>query len=264
MCLILFAYRVVDDYPLVLAANRDEFHQRPTAPMDWWEDRTGILAGRDLEAGGTWFGVRADNSSGSLSGVRFAGLTNYRNPAAEKKNARSRGEIIPDYLHSCSSAETYFKYSKIRPELYNGFNLLFGDPGGLFWFSGQTGKTTRVQPGIHGLSNRDLNTPWPKVETGRKRLEQALNNPVSHEDLFRVLTHTAQPEDSQLPDTGVGMEWERILAPLFIQNPVYGTRSSTLFLLKKDGSARIIERTWTDPTGKNSYSDRKFLITAGS
>ncbi|MCK4768233.1 MAG: NRDE family protein [Desulfobacula sp.] len=253
MCLILFGYKISRKYPLILAANRDEFYARPTAPMHFWKDTPTILAGKDLEQGGTWFGVHKNG--------RFAALTNYRNPAAIKQNAPSRGEIIIDFLESKKPSETYFNAFKKKADLYNGFNLIFGSKEELFWFSNLKNTIEKISPGIHGLSNRFLDTPWPKVASGKKALKKIISDVITSESLFSILADQSVPEDPLLPDTGVGLEWERILSPLFIQGDIYGTRSSTVMLMDKDGHIEITERTY-DPENNLNYSDGHFSITS--
>ena len=253
MCLILFGYKISRKYPLILAANRDEFYQRPTDRMHFWQSNPSILAGKDLDQGGTWFGV---NKNGT-----FAALTNYRDPAAIKQNAPSRGEIIIDFLESKKPSETYFNAVKKKADLYNGFNLIFGSKEELFWFSNLKNTIEKISPGIHGLSNRFLDTPWPKVASGKRALEQVINENISSESLFSILTDQSIPDDSLLPHTGVELEWERILSPLFIQSDIYGTRSSTVMLMDKDSNIEITERTY-DPENNLKYSDRHFAITS--
>ncbi|MFH2060693.1 MAG: NRDE family protein [Pseudomonadota bacterium] len=253
MCLVLIGYQVSNKYPLIFAANRDEFHQRPTDPMHFWEQDSCILAGKDLEQGGTWFGV---HTSG-----RFAALTNYRDPSSDKTNAPSRGEIIVDLLTSQTPCDLYFIENKKKMTTYNGFNLLFGNIRELFWFSNVQKRVEKIPSGIHGLSNQDLNTAWPKVERGKKALKQTIKKSITPPSLFSVLADQHIPKDPLLPDTGVGIEWERLLSPVFIQSDTYGTRSSTVMLINQKGNMRITERTYPDPGNSKLFTDRDFLIT---
>ncbi len=251
MCLIVFGYKISEEYPLVLAANRDEFFRRPTLAMHFWEDSPDILAGKDLEQGGTWFGIHKNG--------RFAALTNYRNPAALKPDAPSRGEIIMDFLKSRKSPEKFIHDFESKALSYNGFNLIFGNMDHLFWFTNLTNRIEKITPGIYGLSNKFLNTPWPKVESGKKALEKAITGTITPDQLFSILKDSSVSDDSSLPDTGVGLEWERILSPLFIESPTYGTRSSIAMLVDQKHNINITERTY--PTeNRMEQRDRHFLI----
>jgi len=253
MCLILFGYKISKKYPLVLIANRDEFYQRPTAPMHFWNNNPSILAGKDLEQGGTWFGIHENG--------RFAALTNYRDPSSLRQNAPSRGDIIVDFLESDLPAETYFLSFKKKAGIYNGFNLLFGDKDTLFWFSNLKNTVEKVTPGIHGLSNRFIDTPWPKVETGKRKLENALNRSITPDSLFSILADRHVPDDTLLPSTGMTLEWERLLSPLFIQSETYGTSSSIVMQMDQRGNSDVVERTYS-LDDKTAFKDRQFYINA--
>ena len=253
MCLILLGYKVSKKYPLILAANRDEFFGRPTAPMHFWQDNSSILAGKDLDQGGTWFGVKKKGT--------FAALTNYRDPTSIKQKAPSRGEIIVKFLEYKKLTEIHFDAFKKQSNFYNGFNLVFGDKEKLFWFSNLKNAIEKIKPGIHGISNRFLNTPWPKVTSGKKALKQMISKDFTINSLFSLLTDQSIPDDIQLPHTGVGIEWERVLSPLFIQSEIYGTRSSTIMLMDQNGNIEVTERTY-NPQNIFEYSDRHFIITS--
>jgi uncharacterized protein with NRDE domain len=237
MCLILLAYGVHPKYRLILAANRDEFLDRPTQPMAFWEDHPDILAGRDLKGGGTWLGM-------SRSG-RFSAITNYREPGGPKPDAPSRGFLVSDFLSGNSSSRTYLEAVSAAGQAYSGFNLIVGDASGLFYHSNRQPGIRRLEPGWYGLSNHLLNTPWPKVEKGIALLKSAVldADPVDMAPIFRLLKNREVPPDDRLPDTGVGMEWERILSPMFIQSPGYGTRSSSVMLIGRDGRTQVAEQT---------------------
>lgn len=237
MCLILFAWNHHPDVHLVLAANRDEFYARPTAQAAFWEDMPDILAGRDLQAGGTWLGVSKDG--------RFAAVTNFREPRTESPTAKSRGMLITEFLAGDIEAGTYLRDIEMRKDVFNGFNLLMGDSQSLYYVSNRGGPPQEVAPGIHGLSNHLLNTPWPKVEAGRAALGAALDgvDRVDPEAILSVLDDRQRPSDSLLPDTGVGLDAERMLSPIFIESPGYGTRSSTVLTLHRDGRVRFLELT---------------------
>lgn len=237
MCLILLSYKQHPVYPLVFAANRDEFYDRPTATASFWQDRPALLAGRDLKEGGAWLGI--------TRGGRMAALTNYRDPASLKLQAPSRGWLVRDYLCSRQNTETFLKNIEQQAQQYNGFSIIIGDPFNLYYYSNR-GQVTALTPGLYGLSNALLNTPWPKVERGKRRLSELLTqtDEPTPEALFSILADSARPADSQLPDTGVGLEWERILSPMFITSPVYGTRSSNLLLVDHRRCVRFIERSY--------------------
>lgn len=237
MCLILFAYKVHPAYPLILAANRDEFYERPSAPADFWSGHPQVLAGIDLKEKGTWLGV--------TKGGKFAAITNYRDPASWKEDAPSRGGLVSRYLTGSSSAEKYLKRISARASAYNGFNLLLGDARDIFVYSNR-GEMQKIAPGIYGLSNRLLDTPWPKVRRGKKLLKAALDKKGAEleEALFALLADRRVPPDSQLPETGVELEWERMLSPMFIASPVYGTRSSTILLIGNNKRIKFIEKVF--------------------
>lgn len=239
MCLILFAYRTHPRYRLILAANRDEFYIRPTAPLAFWTQWPQLLAGRDLQGGGTWLGV-------SRSG-RLAALTNYRDPTAIKPGAPSRGGLVESWLSGTVPAQTYLEQLHCRAEDYNGFNLLLGDTEELWYYGSRAGAPQLLPPGVYGLSNQLLDTPWPKVVRGKQALTALLDRPeLAIDDLFALLADQHQPPDEQLPDTGVGLELERRLAPLFIASPNYGTRCSTALLWEEGGLLTLAERQAAD------------------
>ena len=235
MCLILIAHGAHSDFPLVIAANRDEYYQRPTARAAFWQDHPHILAGRDLECMGTWLGVTREG--------RFAALTNFRDPRERKTDAPSRGQLVSDFLASEQEPREYLADIAIEAPRYNGFNLLAGDIDGVFYLSSRTGSVQQVSPGIHGLSNHLLDTPWPKVELGKRRLQAALEGEFSAESLLNLLHDREPAAESELPDTGIGAEMERVLSPALIVSPKYGTRSSTAVLFGVDGSVSFAERT---------------------
>jgi len=253
MCLLLMAYEVHPRYRLILLANRDEFYDRPTAAAAYWEDAPNLLAGRDLVHGGTWLGI--------TGGGRLAALTNYREPHAARKHAPSRGALASDFLKSETGAKDYLERLRGAGLAYNGYNLLVGDPEDLYCYSNKSGEVARLVPGIHGLSNHLLDTPWPKVVRGRNALaELAAAGKVSLADLFAVLADRAQAPDEQLPDTGVGLEMERLLSSIFITSARYGTRCSTVLLIDRDGRMTLVERSFNG--GAASRSEVRFEVGA--
>jgi uncharacterized protein with NRDE domain len=249
MCLILFAYRTHPDYELVVAANRDEFYARPTAPLAFWDDAPEVLAGRDLQAGGTWLGITRAG--------RFAALTNYRDPARLLPEAPSRGRLVGTCLRDAAPARTALDRLAPTAAAYNGFNLLLGDGEGLYYFSNLTGDYRTLAPGWYGLSNHLLDTGWPKVRRGLTALRQALDRrrDPDPDDLLSLLTDRTPAPDAELPRTGVPLDWERWLSPLFIDAPGYGTRSSTVLLADATGRARMVEMTWEDGSRREFHLD---------
>jgi uncharacterized protein with NRDE domain len=254
MCLILLAYNVHPLYRLILAANRDEFFSRPTTPAVFWEDASQILAGRDLKEGGTWLGL-------TRSG-RIAAITNYRDPRSERKDAPSRGGLVSGFLHRFMPVEVYLAFLNREGTAYNGFNLIFGNMKRLCWFSNHSSSPRFLEPGIHGLSNHLLDTPWPKVSRGIEALEflVAKGKPVQPEALFAILADRAVAPDGLLPDTGVGIELERLLSPIFISAPAYGTRSSTIILIDREERVTFIERSFNGLPEKPKDSEWRFRL----
>jgi uncharacterized protein with NRDE domain len=239
MCLIVFAWGVRADFPLVVGANRDEFFARPTQGASPWTDAPHVLAGRDLEQGGTWLGVTRTG--------RMAAVTNYRDGARSRRRRRSRGWLVRDYLLSEQSPERYLSAVHAQRAEYDGFNLIAGSLDGLWHYSNRSAELTRVAPGVHGLSNHLLDTPWPKVERAKRRLRAVAADALPDEltgGLFDILADRALPPDADLPQTGVPIEWERLLASAFIQSADYGTRSSTAVLLDAAGGWRFEERSF--------------------
>ena len=235
MCLILFAYQVHPDYPLIMAANRDEFYERPTAPAAFWEDAPHVLAGRDLEKGGTWMGVTRTG--------RFAAITNYRAPGQNRTDMKSRGFLVSDYLIGVEEPRAYLQRVQQERESYNGFNLLAGDTKSLYYYSPILDEIKKVPPGIHGLSNAVLDTPWPKVRKGSERLKQTLSYKTIEEPfLLSILSDSEEAPEEELPETGVGKEWEKLLSPLFIQSDKYGTRSSTILTVNHERNVMFTEK----------------------
>lgn len=236
MCLITLAYRRHPDYPLVFAANRDEFYARPTAPAAFWEDAPDVLAGRDLQAGGTWCGVTRNG--------RIAAVTNFRDLRNLRPDAPSRGDLVAGFLRGSEHPEAYLARVAAEAARYNGFNLLVGDLAGLYYFSNQEGDIRALQPGVYGLSNHLLDTPWPKVVRARERLDTVVRGPsLSPEPLFDLLADEHRAGDETLPDTGVGLDLERVLSSVFIRSPQYGTRTSTVFWIDRRGTLAFEERT---------------------
>ena len=238
MCLIALAIRAHPRYPLIVAANRDEFYHRPTAPLSFWPDHPEILAGRDLEQNGTWLGVTQTG--------RVAAITNFREPAAMNKSAPSRGLLVSDFLISDQSPADYLRAVRDSGKEYNGFNLVAGDVRELWWYSNKKQDIVKIPPGVHAISNHLLDTVWPKTRKITAGLETMCreNQPLDPEAVFSLLTDTTRPPDRDLPDTGVGLSWERMLSPVFVSSDIYGTRSSAVFLWDHRGKMMFAERTY--------------------
>lgn len=249
MCLILFAYKVHPKYKLIVAANRDEAYGRQTAAAHFWEDRPDILAGRDLEKMGTWMGV--------TSAGRFAALTNYRNPSESTVGKRTRGELVADFLIVGGRVEEYLKNAASSRNDYPGYNLLAGDVHELFYYSNVGDSLKKIEPGVHGVSNHLLNTAWPKVEQGKEALARIIadDHPDMVNELFSHLESSDPAPDHLLPSTGVPIEWERLLSPIFIKSEGYGTRSSTVILMNEE-EIFFKERVYTG----GNRTDQEFKI----
>ena len=244
MCLILFAYKVHPKYKLIVAANRDEFFNRPTSPAHFWKDHPHILAGRDLEKMGTWMGVTTKG--------RFSALTNYRDPLEETAGKRSRGDLVASALNDKGNINDYMQMLINDHDSFPGYNLLVGDINELFYYSNRGNGPQIVKPGIHGVSNHLLNTEWPKVTKGKSGMSRIINEKEEHmvEELFNLLQNADISPDHLLPHTGVSLEWERMLSPMYIKSKDYGTRSSTV-LLMTDKDIQYVERTYLEDGIKN-------------
>ena len=237
MCLIIFSWRTHPEYKLILVANRDEFYERNTDKADYWKDYPDILAGRDLKAGGTWMGITKKG--------RFSAITNYRDFRNIKKNAPSRGELTAGFLKGTLSVEDYIQKLKANAHLYNGFNLILGDKDNLYYFSNQNMELTNLKPGIHGLSNHLLNTRWPKVEKGKEKMRRVLKSDLfSSADLIDSFYNVDMAPDHLLPDTGIGLDLERNLSPMFILMDQYGTRCTTVIAIDKNDQVLFQERSF--------------------
>jgi len=236
MCLILFSQNSHPDYKLVLAANRDEFFERPTLPAHRWNNSSGIIAGKDLLAGGTWMGVNATG--------RMAAVTNYRDLSVERKAKRSRGALVTELLSTPNSSK-HLDSLRTSNE-YDGYNLLYWSGDRMQHLSNISNKVSSIENGIHGLSNHLLNTPWFKVEQGKQRMNDVLarSGDVLVEDLFKLLQDNREGEESTLPETGLPKDLEKKVSAMFIRTENYGTRCSTVLLVAKDGSVRFEERSY--------------------
>jgi len=247
MCLLLFAYNFHPKHRLILAANRDEFYQRPTAPAQFWKDAPEVLAGRDLVQGGSWLGVTRTG--------RLAAVTNFRDPN-QPKGEFSRGNLVADFLRGTDSVSEYLNKVKNNAENYTGFNLLVGEFGQkhteLAYFSNRGEGIKILVSGIYGLSNALLDTPWPKVVQGKENLAKIVEENVegSPNPLFELMQTSVPAEDKYLPETGIGLERERILSACFIETPIYGTRCSSVVLIGNDNSISFSEASFHPSLGR--------------
>ncbi|NOS93393.1 MAG: NRDE family protein [Cyclobacteriaceae bacterium] len=249
MCLIFLAVNQHLVYPLIIAANRDEFYNRQTAPADFWKDYPTIVGGRDLEAQGTWMAM---TTSGRISMI-----TNYRDPKNIDPNAPSRGQLVSDFLSSEQNAQEYLKQVEQNGKRYNGYNLIVGNLKSLYYYSNYRKGINLIPNGIHGLSNHLLDTPWPKVLRGKEQFQNILlQQEVKAETLFQLLKNEEKADDELLPETGIGMERERALSSMFIKTNGYGTRCSTVILINHQREVSFTERVYNLQTFE--YTDRNY------
>lgn len=248
MCLLVLAWKHHPRYRLILAGNRDEFHDRPAAPLNWWQDDPRILGGRDLKAQGTWLGV-------ARSG-RFGVVTNYRDLQAPVENAPSRGQLVPRFLTGATSPKEFLDDLRGAAPRYSGFNLLVGGTRALYYFSNRGPAPTALAPGVYGLSNHLLDTPWPKLARTRERFNALLTQPeIAPEELFTLLGDREPAGAADLPSTGLPEDWERIVSAPFIVNERYGTRCSSVLLVERTGRTILQERRF-DAAGIQSGNSR--------
>lgn len=251
MCFVLIALQQQADYPFILASNRDEFFARPALRLHQWQDKP-YIGGRDLGAGGTWLAINKDTKD-------IAVVTNYRSGKIQL-GKRSRGLLVQDMLEPRVNLTTRLRQLVTTNQDYAGFNIIVGNMAkALYYYSNcQKHGPNVIKSGIHALSNAFLDTPWPKVLHGKTCLQQLLAKPLTQtqliEQLLVLLADTTPASDNRLPDTGIGLERERWLSPLFIRGETYGTRCSTIVLMHKDATVTCYERTYT-PEGKQDGTD---------
>jgi uncharacterized protein with NRDE domain len=252
MCLILLSFRAHRHFPLVVAANRDEHFARPAASAGFWADHPGVYAGRDLEQGGTWMGIHTNS--------RFAAVTNYRQGRPGGAAPRSRGALVRDFLVGEIAAPDYL--DAIDGSQFNPYSLIVGDLDGLYFQSNRGSGVTCIAPGVHGLSNHLLNTPWPKVTAGIAALDSTRNfdDPDAIGNvMFALLAERVPAQESELPDTGIDRQRERELSPPFILGSHYGTRTSTLLLVHASGEVFVHEKRYGPealPAGEDARAFR--------
>ena len=254
MCLITFAYHCHPDYPLIVLANRDEFYARPSDLLAYWEDEPSVLAGRDKQLSGTWLGL---NKAGL-----FTAVTNYRDGTNTASDRRSRGDLTRNFLCAKKTASCYIEELAPHQHQFGDYNLLLGDSTGLYYCSNRAPNSQKLSPGIYGLSNALLNTPWPKLEYVKAKLAEVLNNTELNtktlpiDTLLTIMSDRAEAPLEERPDTGISAAWEKLLSSAFIQTENYGTRATTLILQKTNGDTQIIEQSFdaNGPIERRNYS----------
>jgi len=236
MCILFVAVNQHKDYPLIIAANRDEFFNRETSESHIWDPEHGIIAGKDLQAGGTWMGI---NKHGYV-----ASLTNIRDPKRVSANVVTRGELVSHYLQYPESG--YRQTLSTNKSHYNGYNLLFGKWNNLSVYNNHLDQLQHLVDGYYGLSNASLNSPWPKINKGVSKLQDYCQSghSINPEVLFTLLLDTSPAADEDLPKTGIPIDWERRLSSIFILGDEYGTRSSTVLKVDKQQNVQWYERTY--------------------
>lgn len=259
MCLIIFAYQADSRYSLVVAANRDEFFSRSSRDAEFWKDNgshSRILGGKDLVAGGTWLGL-------TTSG-RFAAVTNIRDPSQAERKPKSRGELSLNFLAGTETPAAYCQSLGSHFNQYAGYNLLIGDGNEMFYLNNLEAELHQLVPGIYGLSNGQLNSPWPKIEHGRQQLKLLLDcdAELTTDQLIPMMGNRTQAKDTDLPDTGIPLELERRLSSAFIQNPErqYGTRCSTAIIVASNGETRFSEQNYDESGNRAAAHFFKFNL----
>jgi len=256
MCIILLARHAHPEYPLILAANRDEAYSRPAAPAAFWSDHPHIYGGRDLDKGGTWLAL-------ARSG-RIAAVTNYRDGRPKEPAARSRGELVSGFLTGDSAARPYLEQIRSQGDQYNDFILIAGDLDALYWLSNRGPGVEAIPPGVHGLSNHLLNTPWPKIRRSKLAVEALLGAKETElaAGLFELLADRGVAPDHELPQTGIDLQRERELSAVFISGERYGTRASTVVLVHANGDVLFIERSFGTGGKPLGSVSRRFRLDA--
>ncbi len=252
MCLILFAYRAHPHYRLVVAANRDEWFRRPTAAAAFWPDAAHVFAGRDLEQHGTWLGITRAG--------RFAAVTNFRDPANQRAQAPSRGQLVSRFLLSSGAPADYLAALRAEAPRYNGFSLLVADRESLYYYSNQEDAIRALAPGVYGLANDLLDVPWPKVRHGTERLAALLARGPTPDALLELLDDTGIAPEAELPHTGIDLGWERALSAVRIIADGYGTRSSTILLVSADGKVSFVERSFDERGAETGIVRESFAL----
>ncbi len=251
MCLILIAKDFHPKYKLIIAANRDELYERPSLPLHFWNDGSNIYAGKDLQAGGTWFGITTNG--------KFAAITNFREMNKIKKYAPSRGKLVIDFLQNNINSNEYKDYLIKTANDFNGYNLIYGDVNELFYFSNETKDFIKLEKGIYGVSNHLLDTQWFKVRKGKSLFEELLNkDEINVDNIFNILKDEEKASDNELPKTGLSRELEKEISSIFIKTKNYGTRSSTVLLVDYKDEVWLYERNYDN--GEQKVSDIHFFL----
>ncbi len=251
MCLVVFAWKMHPEYRLVLAANRDEFHQRPAQAMHWWPDRPDILAGRDLQAGGTWLAVSRPG--------RFATVTNYREQLSSRPGLRSRGEIITNFVSSDTPVQSFV--SSLENDAYAGFSILAMDRDTLWYVSNRGDDAMELAPGVYGLSNASLDTPWNKLVRTRDALRKLTEaGSIDETALFRIMADRTPAPTADVEAGNLPFILARTLTAPHIVSAEYGTRCCTTLSWSNDEKIHVSERRF-DATG-NVNGESRFSFTA--
>ncbi len=253
MCLCLFAYKNHPQFDLILIHNRDEYYNRKSLPAQFWDDNRHLLAGKDLGSSGTWLGITQTG--------QWAMVTNFRKKKILKSEQISRGMLVKNFLTSSLAPKDYLQNILSVKNNYADFNLVVGNPAGLYHLSSQQGQLLSLKPGVYGLSNAFLDTPWPKVSEGKKKFLEIIQKKEGfEEDLFLLMKNTTPYPDQTLPNTGMGIEVERLLSSLFVRAPGYGTHSTTLLTISKKGEVHFIEKSYLRQKGQPKIVAFNFKI----
>lgn len=254
MCVILFALGCHPRFRLIVAANRDEAYARPALPAAFWVDQPHVFGGRDLEHGGTWLGVATTG--------RFAAITNYRQGRSLDGAAQSRGDLTREYLTGTHEPLEYMRRAEEDRAQYRGYSFIAGSADALYFYSNRGNAVQTISPGVHGLSNRLLDEPWPKVQKGVATMTGLLHSSESEisESLFELLRDRTPAPDDLLPSTGIELERERALSAAFIAGDTYGTRASTVVLVDRDGRVLFAEHTFGPGGVATGATEQRFSL----
>ena len=251
MCTTLFSFKSNIEYPIIIASNRDEFYDRPTLNSNFWNDYPDVLGGIDLKALGTWLGITKNG--------KIAILTNYREPEKHKPNLKSRGLLLKKFLIEDISINSFNKKLLKENQKYNGYNIIYGNIQNMFYFSNKINKIIKLNSGIFGLSNALLNTPWPKVEKGKSKLDKEVSKKIPDiNKIMSILKDNIIADDKNLPNTGIGLGHERLLSPIFIKSSKYGTRSSIVIMIDKNMNVTFIEDIYNHKN--NTFKKREYTF----